>query len=71
MLEVINNIDKKLIDELRKEIREKSKVKVAASCFSVYAFAALKKELENVDELQFIFSIPTFIEDKVTESLLF
>lgn len=43
----------------------KSTVSVAAASFSIYAYEALKDELENVDELRFIFTSPTFIQDKV------
>ena len=42
----------------------KSTVSVAAASFSIYAYEALKDELENVDELRFIFTSPTFIKDK-------
>ena len=37
---------------------------MAAASFSIYAYEALKDELENVDELRFIFTSPTFIKDK-------
>ncbi len=38
---------------------------MAAASFSIYAYEALKDELENVDEMRFIFTSPTFIKDKV------
>lgn len=41
-----------------------STVSIAAASFSIYAYEALKDELENVDELRFIFTSPTFIKDK-------
>ena len=41
-----------------------STVSIAAASFSIYAYEALKEELENVDELRFIFTSPTFIQDK-------
>lgn len=41
-----------------------STVSIAAASFSIYAYEALKDELENVDELRFIFTSPTFIQDK-------
>lgn len=37
---------------------------MAASCFSIYAFQELKKELTNLDELRFIFTSPTFTTEK-------
>ena len=41
-----------------------STVSIAAASFSIYAYEALKDELENIDELRFIFTSPTFIKDK-------
>lgn len=63
-MEIIDNINKTLKEDLTKEIHKGSKVSVAAACFSIYAFAELKKQLKNVDELRFIFTSPTFIREK-------
>lgn len=62
---VINNISERLIDDLRDKLSKGSRVSIAAAFFSIYAFEALKEELENVEELRFIFTSPTFIKDKV------
>lgn len=64
-MEVINNIENTLGDSLKETTRESSKVSIVASCFSIYAYEALKKELENIEELRFIFNSPTFIRDKI------
>ena len=61
---LINNINERVIDDLRVRLSAKSKVSIAAASFSIYAFEALKKELENVEELRFIFTSPTFVKDK-------
>ena len=61
---VINNISERVIDDLQMKLSIKSTVSVAAASFSIYAYEALKDELENVDELRFIFTSPTFIKDK-------
>lgn len=37
---------------------------MAAACFSVYAFEELKAQLENLDELRFIFTSPAFLDEK-------
>ncbi len=37
---------------------------MAAASFSIYAFEALQKELEQVDELRFIFTSPTFNKEQ-------
>ena len=63
-MEVINNTSKTLRDDLSVEIKEGSKLSIAAACFSIYAFQALKDELKGIDELRFIFTSPTFITEK-------
>ena len=40
---------------------------IAASSFSIYAYEALKQELEQVECLQFIFTTPTFVPSEVTD----
>lgn len=64
-MELINNIDKFLGDDLKVEIDKNSKVSIAASYFSIYAFEELKKELKDIEELNFIFTSPTFIKDSI------
>ena len=62
---VINNISELVIDDLKSRLSKNSVVSIAAASFSIYAFEALKKELEQIDELRFIFTSPTFIKEKV------
>lgn len=59
-MEVIDNINRRLVDSLKERLTKGSKVAIAAASFSIYAFEALKKELEDVEELRFIFTSPTF-----------
>ncbi len=61
---LINNINERVVDDLKSRLSSNSKVSIAAASFSIYAFEALKKELEDIDELRFIFTSPTFIKDK-------
>ncbi len=63
-MKLIDNVNTRLGDDLKETIRKGSKLSIAASAFSIYAFEALKKELGKVDELRFIFSSPIFIEEK-------
>ncbi len=63
-MELIDNTNKTLRDDLSVEIKEGSKLSVAAACFSIYAFQELKKELKGIDELRFIFTSPTFVTEK-------
>lgn len=64
LLKPIDNITSTVRDDLRVEIKRGSKVAIAAACFSMYAFNALKKQLESVEEFRFIFTSPTFIKEK-------
>ena len=64
-MKIIDNINSLLGDDLKKSLNKKSKLKIAASCFSIYAYEALKFELAKIDFLQFIFTSPAFIADEV------
>lgn len=46
-------------------LRSGSKVAIAASCFSIYAFQELKEQLSDISELRFIFTSPSFVTEKV------
>jgi len=63
-MELIDNINKTLAQDLKQNIRINSKVSIAASCFSIYAYQELKEQLENIEELRFIFTSPTFNTEK-------
>ena len=62
--EFIDNVNKTLSQSLKSEIKPGSKISIAAACFSIYAYQELQSELKNIDELQFIFTSPTFVTDK-------
>ena len=64
MPKLINNINERVVDDLKSKLSTQSKVSIAAASFSIYAFEALKKELENIEELRFIFTSPTFVKDE-------
>lgn len=63
-MEQINNTTKTLKDDLSVEIKQGSKISIAAACFSIYAFQELKTQLSQIDELRFIFTSPTFVTEK-------
>ena len=66
-MELIDNIKNTLKDDLIKEISSGSKISIAASCFSIYAFEELKTQLKDIKELRFIFTSPTFVTEKVNK----
>jgi len=61
---IIDNVNNRLVDDLKTSIKKGSKLSILAESFSIYAFEALKKELEKIDELRFIFSSPIFMEEE-------
>lgn len=57
-----------LCNVLRKTITPKSRLKIAASDFSLFAYEALKSSLSEIEELRFLFTSPTFIAEKTKKS---
>ncbi|MGH8157307.1 MAG: helicase-related protein [Rhodanobacter sp.] len=68
-MELIDNISRRLGDDLKHALVPGSKLRIAASCFSIYAFEALREELEQVESLEFIFTEPTFVLDQATDKV--
>lgn len=64
---IFDNINEIVRDDLISTITKGSKLSIAASCFSMYAYKELKKQLENIDEFRFIFTSPTFIKEKAAK----
>ena len=63
-MELINNVNKTLRDDLMAQLTPGSRLSIAASCFSIYAFQELKDALNDIKELRFIFTSPTFTTEK-------
>ena len=63
-MKIINNITEKLVDDLRVTVEPGSRVSIAANCFSAYAFVELKKQLNRIENLRFIFTSPTFLKER-------
>ena len=68
-MRVVDNINDLLGDDLKATLGPRSKLRIAASCFSIYAFAELKRELANIESLEFIFTAPTFLPEQATDRL--
>jgi SNF2 family DNA or RNA helicase len=68
-MKLIDNVNTRLIDDLKLQIRKGSKISIAASSFSIYAYEVLRKEFEKIEELRFIFSSPTFIEENLKKEV--
>lgn len=53
----------KVGDELKKVIKSGSKISVISAYFTIFAYNELKKELNKIDKLRFLFTEPTFIKN--------
>ena len=63
-MKIIDQITTTVRDDMIQTIHKGSKVSIAAACFSIYAYQELKTQLESVEEIRFIFTSPTFVEEK-------
>jgi len=66
-MRIIDNLNEFLGDDLKGSIKPGSKLRIAASTFSIFAFEALKEELQSIKELEFIFTAPSFTTTKATD----
>jgi superfamily II DNA or RNA helicase len=64
---IIDNLNEFLGDDLKATIKSGSKLRIAASTFSIFAFEVLKRELQSIRELEFIFTAPSFTTTKATD----
>ena len=63
-MKVIDNIHETLFSNLRAQIQEGSRVSIAAACFSMYAWSKLKSELSSAESVRFLFTSPSFLDEK-------
>ncbi len=54
----------KVGDELKDNIDKGSKISVISAYFTIFAYKELRKELNKIDEMRFIFTEPTFVKRK-------
>jgi SNF2 family DNA or RNA helicase len=59
-----DNVTNRVVDDLRMTIRNGSKVSIVAASFSIYAYRSLRKELEQIEELNFLFTGEAFTKEK-------
>lgn len=68
-MELLDNINRLLGDDLKLTLKTGTRLKIAASCFSMYAYEALKAELEKIDGVDFIFTAPTFVANEAADKI--
>lgn len=67
-MKVINNVTETVRDDLSETIRKGSRLSIAAGCFSIYAYQELRKQLDFVEQVRFIFTSPTFVQEKAPKT---
>ena len=67
-MKVIDNITQTVRGDLAETIHKGSKLSIAAACFSIYAYQELKKQLDSVEEIHFLFTSPTFIAEQTPKA---
>ena len=55
----INNTSERLVDDLKSRLSTQSRISIAAASFSIYAFEAMKAELEKVEEVRLCHALPS------------
>ena len=68
-MKIVDNVSLLLGDDLKSEISSGSRLKIAASCFSIFAFEELKDALKHISDFQFIFTSPTFTPEGATDKI--
>jgi SNF2 family DNA or RNA helicase len=63
-----NRKNGKVGDTLNELITTGSKLSFISSCFTIYAFNELKRQLKKADSLRFLFIEPAFIKDSLQET---
>ena len=68
MPEMLDNVSKTVKDDLAVTISKGDKLSIAAACFSIYAYQALRKQLDGIAELRFIFTQPAFLQEEAPKA---
>ncbi|OPG15387.1 helicase-related protein [Ferroacidibacillus organovorans] len=63
-MRILDNVNHTVKDDLAETITKGDKLSIAAACFSIYAYQAIKKQLDGIDELRFVFTSPTFLQEE-------
>lgn len=69
-MKLIDNRKITLRDDLIEQLKSGSRLSIAASCFSMYAFQELKEQLSEIEELRFIFTSPTFTMERTPKPFI-
>ena len=59
-----NKTQGKVIDKLKEDLKSGTKLSIISAYFTIFAYQELRKELNKIDSLRLLFSMPTFVENK-------
>ena len=65
---ILDNKTDFVYKELEENIKKGSKLSVISAYFSMYAYDSLKKPLDKIDNMRFIYTKPSFLKDNTKES---
>ena len=65
---ILDNKTNFVYTELVDNIKKGSKLSVISAYFSMYAYNSLKKKFNQIDNMRFIFTKPSFLKDDTKES---
>ena len=65
---ILDNKNNCVYTELEENIKKGSKLSVISAYFSMYAYDSLKKPLDKIDNMRFIYTKPSFLKDNTKES---
>ncbi len=64
-----NNISDTVRDDLERTLQANCTLSMATSCFSIYAYESLKRRLKKINKMNFIFTSPTFVQEKTPKEI--
>lgn len=67
-MKTIDNINETLKNDLIDKVKKGSRISIIASCFSMYAYKELKKQLDGVESFRFIYNEPAFVTESESKS---
>lgn len=65
---ILDNKFNFVYQELQQNIKKGSKLSIISALFSMYAYDKLKKDLNKIDNMRFIYTKPSFLKDNTKES---
>ena len=67
-LKFLDNKNEFVYKELQESIKKGSKLSIISALFSMYAYDGLKKDLNKIESMRFIYTDPSFVKNKEKEA---